>query len=336
MKALIWLKENSLKIMNVKIPNIDFNEVLIKVKYAGICGSDITVLEGKHISAKPPVILGHEFSGVIEKTNSKKFRVRDRVVVEPLISCGECYACISGSTHICKNLKLIGIHQDGGFAEFVKVPENTIFKLPKELSLIEGVLVEPLSVAIHSIDMSEMKFGDNVLVTGAGPIGILCGILARHFGANRVIITDISEFRLSIAKRFGMICFNPIKNDSLYTFINEITNACGINTVFECTGLPKVVESALQCLAIKGTLVQVGIGKKNINIDMRPIAYKEQKIVGVRIYAQGDFQRSINFLANKKGNLLEIVTQTFKLQNIKEAFELSKNKEKSLKVLIEV
>lgn len=336
MKALTWIKENLIEIKDIEVPRIKDNEILIKVKYAGICGSDITVLKGKHISAKPPVVLGHEFSGVVEKSNSKDFNIEDKVVVEPLISCGRCEACISGSTHVCKYLKLYGIHKDGGFAEFVIIPDNSVYKLPDGVTLLEGALVEPLSVAIHSLEMSGMKLGDNVLVTGAGPIGILCGILARNFGANNVIITDISNFRLDIARKFGMTSFNSKQANDFKTFINNITDNCGTDICFECSGVQEAINQALKVLAIKGTLVQVGIAKNNVEIDMKTIAYKEQRVVGVRVYAKGDFKRAINFIASKKENLPEIVTKIIKFKDILEAFKLSEKTGESLKILIEM
>ncbi len=336
MKALTWVKENLIEIKDINIPLLGDNEVLIKVKYVGICGSDITVMKGKHVSAKPPVVLGHEFSGVVEKTNSKNFIIGDKVVVEPLISCGRCEACVSGATHVCRHLKLFGIHEDGGLAEFVKIPESSIFKLPAEVTLLEGALIEPLSVAVHSIDMSRMKFGDNVLITGAGPIGILCGILAQNFGAGNVIITDISNFRLDIARKFGMISFNSKQVNDFRAFINNITDNCGVDICFECSGVQEAINQALELLAIKGILVQIGISKNNVGIDMKAIAYKEQKIVGVRVYAKGDFKRAINFVASKKENLPEIVTNIIKFKNTVEAFKLSEEIEGSLKILIEL
>jgi len=336
MKNLNWIKENLIEIKDTNIPQLGDNEVLIKVKYAGICNSDITVIKGKHISAKPPVILGHEFSGVVEKSNSKNFNSGDKVVVEPLESCGKCEACVSGSTHVCRYLKLYGIHKDGGFAEFVKIPDSLIYRLPDDISLLEGALVEPLSVAIHSLEISEMKFGDNVLISGAGPIGILCGILARNFGANNVIITDIYNFRLNIARKFGMISFNSKQNNDFRAFINNITDNRGADICFECSGVQEAINQALDLLAIKGTLVQVGIGKNNVEIDMKTITYKEQKIIGTRVYAKGDFNKAIDFMASKKENLREIVTNIIKFKDILEAFKLSEKTEESLKILIEL
>lgn len=334
MKAAIWTEENSIVLEEREIPEINENEVLIKVAYTGICGSDFTVLHGKHISAKPPIILGHEFSGVIEKSLSPDFQKGDRVVVEPLISCGKCRACIYGLNHVCTNLQLIGIHKNGSFAAFVKAHRNNVFRIPKNIDLMEATLVEPLSVAVHSINMSGIKFGDNVLITGAGVIGIFCGIAALSCGANNVIITDLSKFRLDIAKKFGLITFNPTKDGDFLNFINKLTDKNGVDIVFECTGSPNIIEFSLQCLAIRGTLVQVGISKKPIEADFRSVAYKEHKIIGVRAYAKGDFKTSINFIASKKIDLSPIITKIFDLNTINEAFKMAENKEMALKILI--
>lgn len=334
MKAAIWKSINNIVVKEIDIPKIENGEVLIKVAYAGICGSDITIFNGKHLTAKPPVILGHEFSGLIAESKSLYFKKGDRVVVEPLISCGICKSCIEGNYHICSNLKLLGIHENGAFADYIKADANKTLKIPDNIQLLEAAMIEPFSVALHSIDSSHMKIGDSVLVVGAGLIGAMTGLLALYHGARKVIISDLSEFRLNFAKKLGMITFNPNNNGDLTKYILDNTDNNGIDIAFECAGIASSVKACLNSLGIKGKLIQVGIPKELIETDYRNIAYKEQEIIGVRIYSKGVFMRAINFLSDRNIILKDFVSDIFNLDNIIKAFECTNDKNKCLKALI--
>ena len=334
MKAAIWKSINNIVVKNIDIPKIENDEVLIKVAYAGVCGSDITVFSGKHLTAKPPVILGHEFSGIVAESKSSYFKKGDRVVVEPIISCGICEPCIKGNDHICSSLKVLGIHENGAFADYVKADANRSFKIPDNMQLFEAAMIEPFSVALHSIDSSHMKVGDSVLIVGAGPIGIMTGLLALYYGARKVIISDLSEFRLEFAKKIGMIPFNPNNNGDLTKYILDNTDNNGIDIAFECAGTKSSVKACLDNLGIKGKLIQVGIPKELIETDYRNLAYKEQEIIGVRVYPKGVFMRAINFLSDRNIILKDFVSNIFDLDNIIKAFECTNDKNRSLKVLI--
>ena len=334
MKAAIWKSINNIEIEEIDIPEIENGEVLIKVAYAGICGSDITILNGKHITARPPVILGHEFSGIIEESRSPHFKKGDRVVVEPLIPCGFCKPCREGDYHVCVDLKLLGIHENGAFAEYVKADANKTYKIPDNIQLLDAALIEPFSVGLHSIDLSHMKIGETVLVAGAGPIGAITGLLALYHGARKVIISDISDFRLNLIKNSGMISFNPTKDGSLSKYIKDHVDNNGIDIAFECAGTADSVKACLDSLGIKGKLIQIGVPKELIETDYRNMVYKEQKVTGVRVYSIGVFMRSIKFISDRNLILKNFVTDIFDLDNITEAFKCANDKSRCLKVMI--
>lgn len=336
MKAAVWKSIGSLVIEETDIPEIKDGEVLIKVAYAGICGSDFTILNGKHVSAKPPIILGHEFSGIVAETRSKYFKNGDRVAVEPIIPCGKCKQCNEGNYHVCRNLKLLGIHEDGGFADYVKVNEDKTFKVPDSMDLIEAAVLEPFSVALHGIDASQMKIGDAVLVVGSGPVGIITALLALRHGAGKVIVSELSEYRLNMAKKLGIIPFNPNKDGDISKYILDNTCGYGVDRAFECGGTSSSVRSCLDSLGIKGKLVQVGVPKEPLETDYRNFVYKEQEVVGIRIYKRGTFLRSIKFLKENEIKLKDFVSDIFNLEDILKAFECANDKERSLKVLIKI
>jgi threonine dehydrogenase-like Zn-dependent dehydrogenase len=194
MKAMVLTEWEKLELKDTPLPELAEDEALIKVKYAGICGSDVHIFTGHHPTAKAPVILGHEFVGTVMKINSRKslkFKIGDRVVAEPLISCGVCEACLAGNGHVCKNLKLLGIHTDGAFAEYVKVSVAKIIPVADHLSDRVAALTEPFAVGFHVNQRADLKNGDTALVIGGGPIGLIVGMVAKVSGASKVIFSEI-------------------------------------------------------------------------------------------------------------------------------------------------
>ena len=172
MKAVFFTGKNEIEVRDTKVPQIGQEEVLINVKFAGICGTDLSIMAGKHPRARPPLIMGHEFSGVIETAGGdvRNLKPGDKVVAEPLISCGTCFACRSGYGYVCQNLGLYGIDAPGAFAEYIALPAGKVFKLPETFDLKKAALIEPLAVAVHAVRLSSLKVTDAVCVLGAGPI----------------------------------------------------------------------------------------------------------------------------------------------------------------------
>jgi len=262
------------------------NEVLIRVRLSGICGSDLKLY---NLEAMPPrkialpVILGHEFCGVVEALGPKvtKLQVGDRVTGDPHIPCMECYTCKTGNAHICPNQKNVGRTVNGSFAEYLTVPEVSIRKVPESLTDYEVALLEPLGVAVHAVRKNDIA-GDNVLVLGCGPIGLMAIAAAKAFGAARVFATGRSPEKLQKGLLMGADqIFNADDTDVTGKILSQ-AGACGIGTVIDMTGSEEAIQQGLQVLRPGGTMVLAGILGKSINLNALAYnVYKEINITGI-------------------------------------------------------
>jgi len=334
------IEPEKIRLEEVKIPCLKEDEVLIQVKQCGVCGSDIHSYKGKHPFVHPPIVLGHEFSGIVSGIGEKVeiFSEGDRVTVEPNIVCGKCYNCRHGRYNICKYLKVIGcVGYNGACAEFISVPQGKVIKLLEGISFEEGALIEPTAVAVHAVKKSEQKIGDKVLVLGAGPIGLLIMQIAKASGAGEVIITDLLDYRLKKAKDLGADkIINPASQD-LVKFMQTTYGEDGIDLIYECVGVEKTLSQAIQ-IARKGTKIMiVGVPEKNPQVNLAYIGDRELELIGSLMYIRDDFEEAINLIQKKKIKVKPLITHSFKLKDIKKAFELILEKrENPLKVLIEI
>lgn len=262
------------------------NEVLIKVKISGICGSDLKLYSMVHMPARKislPIILGHEFCGVVESLGPQatQFQIGDRVAADPHIPCMTCFTCQTGNAHICPHQKNIGRTVNGSFAEYLTVPEISLRKVPESLTDYEAALLEPLGVAVHAVSKNDIA-GDNILVLGCGPIGLMTISAAKSFGAAQVFATSRSPEKLQKGLVMGADqTFNATEN-GLIEQIRSAAGRYGIGTVIDMTGSEAAVQQGLQVLRPGGTLILAGILNKNI--DLNALAYNiyyEIRIVGI-------------------------------------------------------
>src|SRR5699024_4865526 len=329
-----YINPNTIKVSSKETPNIVENEALIKISYTGICGTDMMIYSGDHPRAETPIVMGHEFSGVVEKIyENSKFKVGDRVVIEPTISCGYSSPCKSGNSHICENLKLIGIDMDGGFAEYACVPINRLHSLPESLPLSLSALTEPVAVAVHSVRRSKLKVGQDVAILGAGPIGLLIGLIAQINGANNIYISDISSFRLNIAKKLGFQTINAQEINPVESIL-EKTNGNLMDVVFEVAGTQTTVEQMIDLIRTQGEIVIVSVFKHNPNIRLADMHFRELSINTTRVYTSDDFDTALNIINSEKRKFSTIISHELPLDQIEEGFSLMKNPDESLKVLI--
>ncbi|RYD04762.1 hypothetical protein N752_12620 [Desulforamulus aquiferis] len=288
MKAAVYLGKEEIGLKEVERPSLNPDEVLIRIHSAGICGSDLGIYSGKHPRAKAPLIMGHEFTGEVVESLAADIEVGDRVTVNPLISCGVCQPCQTGNAHVCRKLGLVGIDIDGGFAEYVKVDSSKILKLPKDLPLDIACLVEPLAVCVHAVRKSTFKVGDNVVVLGGGPIGLLTAIAARYAGASQVLLTEVNEGRCELAKSFGFTVIEAAQNPE--TEVLKLTGDVGADVVFEAAGVPATAALTTKLVKISGQIVIVGVFKEPPKIDLQAVNFRELSIIGVRVYTPKDYQ----------------------------------------------
>lgn len=337
MKTLVYAAPEKVEIREMAVPEPQEGQVRIKVKYCGICGSDIGIFTGKHPRAQAPLVLGHEFIGTIDAINggSGKFKVGDRVSAYPLISCGHCFACETGIPHVCQTLKLIGIDVDGGIAEYVTCDESVLFKIDDSVSDKAASVIEPLAVIIRTVHQADFKALDSAVVVGAGPIGILTGIVLKHLGASKIIISDIDELRLDMCKEFGFETVN-VKNDNLIDYVNNATNGVGVDVVFECSGSEVAALEMTKLCRIGGTICLTGVHKVPHAVNLQDVNFKEQTLIGSRVYTLREFGQAVTFAKEIAPKLEKIVTHIVPLTESTNVFDLIKDpSEMTVKVVVD-
>ena len=321
------------EIVEKGLPEIKEGEALISVKVCGICGSDLHVYRGKHPFVKEPRVPGHEFSGVVAEGDI--YSRGEAVTVEPLIPCDKCDLCIRGEYNVCRNLKVIGIHVDGAMAEYVKVPEDRIYKLPKGVSFKEGALIEPLAVAVHIVRRAKVSLNDDVLILGAGPIGLLVLQVAKLLGVRRIFITDVVDYRLDLAEKLGADYTINASVDSVEEVVYKATNGLGVDIAIEVAGVPNTPLQAVKLTKPHGRVVIVGFFEEpRVPMDMTEIVAKELEIFGSRVYWH-DFKTAIDLVARRVINVKRIITHSFPLEDVAKAFEVADKKlYNAVKVLV--
>ena len=335
MNAGVYIGDYQVRMVEREIPVPKEGEVLLKVSHIGICGTDMAIYHGNlSHRVKAPLIMGHEFSGVVVETNGDiPFQIGERVVVEPTLSCGKCKPCRSGNYNVCKNVGFIGIEQDGGFAEFVTVPYESLHRIPAKLSDVHAAVVEPLAVAVHAVNKSNLKLGDSVVIFGGGPIGLLIGLAAKEAGAGQIIVSDISPYRLKKAEELGFIAVNS-KNTDIVAEVRALTEQNGADIVFEVAGTPITAKQMVEVARIQGQIVVVSLFKQPVPVDLLLMQSQEISLITTRCYVAESFEKAIQLMATGRIDVSPIISHILSLEEIAEGFALMENPEKSIKILI--
>ena len=305
------------------VPDFDEHSVLVKVKAAGICGSDLHAFHGSHPFRKAPMILGHEAAGEVVKVGAKvkQLKVGDRITVEPIKSCGKCSYCLSGNYNLCPERVIAGVRGWlGTFAEYFVLPEQRAHKLPPELDYDLGVLAEPLAVGTHAVRLANIKKGSTCVVLGTGTVGLLAGVAAQEAGAGRVYCTDLNRFRLQIAKAQGLY---PIKADEVS--VEETVKSFapdGADVVLLAFTSPSVVDQALRLVKRGGTIIVIALFTDPIAVDLNTLQANEIDLKGTNVYTKEDFQSAIRILVKRKEDLRKAVTHHVNLEGINGALEM--------------
>lgn len=320
MKALVYEGEKKACLREVADPVGKKGTVKLSLKYCGICGTDIGIYGGTHPRARAPLIFGHEFLGTVMEDGTR-FKKGDRVVPYPLLSCGKCLACRTGNEHVCSSLKLLGIDCDGGICESLYAEEEVLYKVPDDVSDIAASVIEPLAVAIRAVHQSGFKVMDTCAVIGAGPIGILTGIVLKFAGASKVFISDVSESRLKRAGELGMIPVNPLR-ESLETAVKEATDQEGCDTLFECSGAAVTAMQMTDIARVGGNICMVSIHKAPHEVNLRDVNFKEQHIVGTRVYTREEFRQAVELSKLLEPKLEQIVTHIVPLAKSEKVFDM--------------
>ncbi len=337
MKALVYAAPNKAEVRDVPDPQPRDRAVLLKTRYCGICGTDIGIHAGTHPRAKAPLIFGHEFVGVIEEVRGgeRGFRPGDRVVAYPLLSCGTCLPCRTGSPHVCEKLRLIGIDRDGGMAEQVWVEEDVLIKVDDTLSDRIAALVEPFAVVVRAMHQARFQMRNSAVVIGAGPIGVLTAIALKHGGASRIVISDVDKGRLGLAAAMGFETIDGM-NGGLVEHIAESTKGEGVDIVFECSGAESAASEMTKVARVGGMICMTGIHKAPHPVDLREINFKEQILVGTRVYTMREFEQAAAYASDIRDDLERVVTHVVPLSRAAGVFDLIADPSASaLKVLVD-
>jgi len=324
MKAALLKAIREITLEEIPVPEISDDDVLVEVKFCGICGTDISSYRAPGFF-QPGTYIGHEFSGVLAKVgkNVKGWKVGERVVANPNYTCGECDACKHGFPNLCERMPaegigaVVGLKYAGAFAKYVRVPlpERRLYRLPDEVSFEEGALVEPLAVSLHAVKTSTFKVGDYTMVLGLGGIGLGVVAFLKSGGAGLIIATEVNEKRAALAKKLGAdYVINPQKVSNLKEEVVKLTSGKGINQLFVCCAEPQVLQSATDFLKRRGQIIMIGLITQEVPINIVDYNMGEFSLQGILVYSD-EFPIVLDLL--KKGALpAKQMATTIKLSEI--------------------
>ena len=324
---------------DVERPVPGASEALIAVKRIGICGSDIHAYYGQHPYISCPIVQGHEFSGEVVETGARAdaLAVGDRVTVMPQLVCGECHPCTHGRYHICNELKVIGCQANGAAREYIAVDQALVVKLPDDMSYDHGAMVEPVAVGVHAVGRLGDVAGSRLLVLGAGPIGNLTAQVASGMGAGSVLITDISAFRLDIARDCGIPHAVDVTRQILEEEIDARFGQERADAILECVGAQETMEQAI-ALARKGSdIIVVGVFSEKPQVDIGLVQDKELRLIGTLMYRKRDYSTAIELISSGAVKLDPLITTHFAFEDYARAYTyIEEYGDRSMKVLIDL
>jgi len=326
--AVVLKSVNDIKLEERKIPQPTSQEVLVAIKTVGICGSDVHYWTHGRIGdfiVKSPMVLGHESSGIVEEVGSDVTHLKkgDRITLEPGVPCRACSFCKEGRYNLCPDIKFFATPPvDGSLANYITHPSDFCYKLPDHVSFDEGALCEPLSVGIHACTRAHITLGSRVLITGAGPIGLMCLLAAKAAGATTTVLVDIKDERLKVAKELGATVIINATAD----VPSEIKkNGCGpIDITIECSGAESAIRTAIKTTKPGGVVVLVGLGPPEIKIPIVDAAVREVDIRGIFRYANC-YPKALELISSGQINVKPLITHIFELKDVIKAFEVARD-----------
>ncbi len=338
MKALVWTEKQVVEMQERKMPDYS-GKILIKVAYAGICGSDVSVYLGKHPRAKTPLIMGHEFTGTVAAIGEgveTPLQVGDPVVVNPLYYCSRCRACLAGNTHVCRSLQLYGTDSDGGMAEYAAIPEKSVLKLPAGLPLKAATLIEPVAVVMHGLRMIKKPFCGTSAVVGLGPMGLLTALMLKDAGVRSLICVETNPQRVSQGRALGLDVVNPLETDAVQ-YVLDRTGGEGVDILVEASGSGAAAKSITDMAGVRAEILLLSVFKEPTALDLRRVNFAEQSIIGTRVYTALDFKDAIDYVNAHGETLSPVISHVKPLSQGQEVFqEIVSGHTNTMKVLLEV
>ncbi|MBT8366422.1 MAG: alcohol dehydrogenase catalytic domain-containing protein [Deltaproteobacteria bacterium] len=332
MQAAALYGKQDLRIGEVDVPQIDDGEILLQVKGAFVCGTDVRMYHNGYqgVSEATPLVLGHEGSGVVARVGShvKNYNEGMRVAVAPNIGCGICDYCVSGNTHLCLQYNALGIHMPGFFAEYIKIPENfvrqgNVVEIPDSLSFEEAALAEPLACVFNAFEKSRMRPGEIVLIIGAGPIGLMHAKMAQTAGVEKILINDLSRERLDLCRQLDS-SFITVESENLKEDIDGLTDGRGVDVCITACPAPQAQQIALELAAINGRIIFFGglpPDQAHVSLNTNLIHYKQLEVTGTTRQSLIQYRRALRLVACGRINIGDLISSRTALSDIRSALD---------------
>lgn len=335
MKAAQYVGNETFEIAETDAAPPGPGQVRIAPAYTGVCGTDLHIYHG-HMDARVtfPAVIGHEMSGVVESLGEgvTDWTVGDKVTVMPLDSCHDCPACRNGHTHVCQNLNFIGVDSSGSLQQLWTVPQEALLRLPDAVRLDHAALVEPTAVAVHDVRRAGLVEGEKAVVIGGGPIGVLIATVARHFGAD-VVVLELDEKRRRAVEGLGFTTVSPRETDT-EAWVAEWTGGAGADVAFEVSGAAAAMLGATSLVRVRGRIVVVAIYPQPTPVNLHAMFWRELTLIGARVYERQDFETAIDLVADGVIPADLLITRIEPLENLPAAFEALAAGE-AMKILID-
>lgn len=338
MLAAVLHKPEDMRVEEVPVPEILDHEVLIAVRRCGICGTDPHIYRG-HFPVPYPLIQGHEFSGEVVEVGAsvKSVKIGDKVTADINISCGKCFYCRMGQKLFCEEIKQLGVHINGAFAQYMKAPESNIYKLPADMTWEEAAYIEPLACVIRGQERANITMGSTVAVIGAGPMGLVHALLAKMNGASSVIISEMNQARLAKARELGIDHVIDAANQDPVQAVRDLTEGRGADFVIEAVGAIPTYQQAFQMVRRGGVLVTYGAAPATATMEIKPfeIYSKELTIVGSYAGTYDTWLKAINLISSKRFNPGDIITKTVPLNQVVDGILEAIHDKDTIKIIVD-
>ena len=340
MRQAIMISPGVIKHHDIPEPGqLKDNEILLRIKRIGVCGSDIHVFHGKHPATPYPVVQGHEYSAIVEAVGKKVTKVKPgmKATARPQLVCGECGPCKRGQYNACQKLKVQGFQAPGVAQDLFVVTEDRIIAFPDSMSLEQGAMIEPAAVGAHSTNRVTSLKGENVVVAGAGTIGNLVAQFAKARGAAKVLITDISEYRLNIARQCGIEGTLNVKSTPFEEGIKSFFGNHGFQVGFEAAGVQSSLDVLMQFVEKGGEVVILGVYSQNPVVNMFYLGEHELNVFGSMMYRHEDYEAAVEMIASGRIIITPLLTTSFPFIKYLDAYKfIEEQGDKSMKVMIEL
>lgn len=332
----IMNKPGEITFQDIAIPAVGTDQIKVKMKRIGICGSDIHVYHGNHPYTSYPVVQGHEISAEVVEIGSEvtAFKIGDIVTIQPQVVCGKCYPCTHGMYNACEELKVMGFQTTGMASEFFVTEAAKALKLPDNMSYDQGAMMEPVAVAVHAVRRYGDVAGKKVLVLGGGPIGNLVAQTAKAMGASQVLLSELSSARLEMAQKCGIDVVNPSEKDLLEAIIEKLGKDKA-DVIFECVGIDATMKQAIDYARKGSDIIVVGVFADLGTIDMGFVQDRELRLIGTAMYRVEDYIKAIELTEAGLLELDALITHTVSFADYSKAYEIIElSKDKTMKVMV--